>query len=111
MPNYKEQAVSGTTWLRAYRVTCNNGQDRKTIWYDEERVIAGPDGERITATAIGMGCGATLDSENAATPFDMLDDSGSPTGQEATYADAYRLLMSLYYHVATKRDIEDQSNA
>lgn len=104
MPNYKEQAVSGTAWLRAYRLTCNNGHDQKTVWFDEERVILAPDGERITATTIGMGCGATLDAATAATPFALLDDSGSPTGQTATYADAYRLLMSLYYHVATLRD-------
>ncbi len=105
MPNYNEQAVSGTTWLRANRVTCNNGHEHKNIWFDEERVIVGPDGERITATTIGMGCGATLSADNASTAFPLLDADGNPTGQTSTYSDVYLILMSLYYHVANQRDV------
>ena len=111
MPNYKEQAVSGTTWLRANRVTCNNGHEHKNIWFDEERVIVGPDGERITATAMGMGCGMELTADNAGTAFALLDADGNATGQSASYADVYQIMMSLYYHVAAARDTLEQSNA
>lgn len=104
MPNYREQSLTGSTWLRAYRVTCNNGHDRRSIWYDEERVIIGPEQQRITATSFGMGCGTELTSENAAAEFPMLDANGNPTGQHMTYADVYLVHLSLYYHIAKLRD-------
>ena len=104
MPNYKEQTVTGQTWIRAFRATCNNEHSRKSVWFDEERVVLGSDGERITATEMGAGCGMELTADNAGTPFDLLDADGNPTGHSATYADAYLLLMSLYYHVAALRD-------
>lgn len=111
MPNYREQTVTEQTWVRAYRATCNNAHDRKAIWFDEERVIVGPDGERITATAMGMGCGMELTADNASTLFNLLDTDGNPTGETATYSAVYQIMMSLYYHVATLRDAEEQANA
>lgn len=111
MPNYREQTVTGQTWVRAYRATCNNAHDRKAIWFDEERVVIGPNGERITATSMGSGCGMELTPDNAGTVFALLDADGNATGQSATYSAVYQIMMSLYYHVATLRDLEEQANA
>lgn len=109
MPDYKEQAIAGKTWIRSYRATCSNDHTRKSIWFDEERVVLGPDGERITATSIGMGCGMELTADNAETAFALLDADGNPTGQSASYADVYQIMMSLYYHVAGARDTAQEA--
>ena len=108
MPNYRETTGMGTSWTRSYRVTCNNAEDRRSVWFDEERVMVGPDGTRMSATSMGMGCGKDLTAENSATVFPRLDADGTPTGESLTYQDVYLILMSLYYHVATERDAAAQ---
>lgn len=105
MPNYREQTGVGTSWVRAYRATCSNNTTHRAVWFDEEIVFVGPDGVRTTTTAMGMGCGLELTAQNSDTNFPLLDESGDPTGQSVTYRDAYILLMSLYYSVATARDL------
>ena len=110
MPNYKEQTVTGQTWIRSYRATCSNGHARKTVWFDEEHVVVGSNGERITAREMGHGCGMDLTADNATTAFPLLDADGNPTGQTTTYSAAYLMLMSLYYHVAQARDQAEAAN-
>ena len=103
MPNYKESTIPFTSYVRAYHaVAVNPLQGPKFIQFREEVVIVLPDGTSSTTPA--GDCAKFLTAENATESFPMLADDGTPTGTTATYAQVYRILMSLYWHIATERD-------
>ena len=110
MPNYKEQEITGTSWTRSYRATCDNSGDRKSVWFDEEVVVRDPEGNKLVGRKMGMGCGLELTPENASTLFNLLDINGDITGNSLTYQQAYLVLMSLYYHAVNLRDQQAESN-
>lgn len=105
MANYKESSLPCTSFVRACSVSCINPRNgSKMIQFQEETVIQLPDGSESFSRA--GECTQMFTSENATTPFPLRDPhTGDVIGETMTYQDAYRVLMSLYYHVATERDI------
>lgn len=102
MADYKEQTGVGTSWMRASRVIADNAEDYRMIRFEEETVFVGPDGKRLTAPSGGVT--EYFNDDTASEAFALRDADGVPTGETATYADVYCMLLSLYYHVALKRD-------
>lgn len=104
MANYKESSLPCTSFVRACSVSCINPRNgSKMIQFQEETVIQLPDGSESFSRA--GECTQILTPENAATQFALRDpQTGEVTGETMTYQDVYRLLMSLYYHLATERD-------
>lgn len=104
MANYKESLIPCTSFVRSYSVSClNPRRGSKLIQFQEETVICLPDGTE-SFSRVGE-CSEILTSENAATSFLLRDpQTGAETGDIMTYQDVYCALMSLYYHVAAKRD-------
>lgn len=106
MPNYKETPITGTSYMRASRVVCDNNENNRSVQFLEESVMIMSSGEKLAVPAGGVTQHLTAD--NCDTAFPLLDADGTPTGGTATFTDVYLLLMSLYYHVATQRDINNQ---
>lgn len=101
MSNYNEQAVSGTEWRRSKRIVINNPLDgQREVRFDEESVLRTETG-LTTSQAHGY-----LTSPYA--PAAVIDiynpETGQPTGQTITQAEAYGILFSAYMTAATARD-------
>ena len=103
MQNYKETAVSGTSYIRAREVTITNTLGGyKGIMFCEEQVSVF--GEKIMRENLGA-IHQEFTPENASTEFPMLDPvTNEQIGSTATFQDVYVLLFSLYYHMAAARD-------
>lgn len=102
MPDYKQTAVTGTSWQRAWRVECENPLNgKREVIFHEEQVLNAA-GQQIR-TPVGS-LRVPLTADNALTSFPLLDpDTGAQLGT-ATYAQVYRMLHSLYMHSAAERD-------
>lgn len=106
--NYKESAVSGTSYVRAKEVVLRNELTGvKGAAFIEEQVVSIAGTKVIQPFA---GIFKEFTPENAGTPFALLDADGNPTGQTATFGDVYQLVSSLYYHVANERDAAASSS-
>lgn len=104
MPDYKQTAVTGTSWQRAWRVECENPlSGKREVIFHEEQVLNAADQQ--IRTPVGS-LRVPLTADNALTSFPLLDpDTGAQLGT-ATYAQVYRMLHSLYMHSATQRDAQ-----
>jgi len=103
MANYQETTLAGMAYTRANSVEVSNGEVRKSISFNEERVINLDDGEVIRKPAGQVWSPFTAD--NALTEFALLDTTtGAETGATMTYQDLYVALYSLYLHLANERD-------
>ena len=102
MADYKEQEIVGSSWMRASRVIADNTEGHRMIRFDEETVFVLPDGKRLTAPSGGVT--EYFNEGTAAETFALRDAEGVLTGASASYSDVYCMLLSLYYHVALKRD-------
>ena len=106
MPDYKEAAVTGTSWQRCCQIVIDNPRNAvPTVRFDEESVMAMSDGTEVRRT-VG----------NLALPFDPaklipLRDpaTGELTGDVSSYGMAYVLLYSAYLAAATERDTPPES--
>lgn len=110
--NYKETALSGTSWMRCRTVTITNplpGHGPKHFVtgvaegpcavFREEKVIS-IGGEQTTVEAGSCKCAFSPGASIA-----LLDPStGDPTGATVTHAELYAVLYSLYIQTATARD-------
>lgn len=107
MQNYKETAVSGTSYIRAREVTITNTLGGyKGIMFCEEEVSVF--GEKIMRENVGA-IHQEFTPENASTEFQLLNPvTNEPIGATATYQDVYILLFSLYYHMAAQRDAANE---
>lgn len=102
MANYKESAVTGTSWVRSYRVVIENPLNGvpNIMFHEEEAVAVGTD---VIRRHIGQ---VTQNFDTPSATFAIVDPTtGLPTGSTATHGDIYVLLSSLYLDLATKRDI------
>lgn len=103
MANYKESTIPCTSYVRAKTALAMNPlEGPRFVQFQEETVLILPDGSKSFAPA--GECTQFLTAENAATSFALRNQDGVETGSSMTYLDAYLVLMSLYYHVATERD-------
>lgn len=98
--DYKESAVSGTSWQRAVRVVVENPYNgAPSINFVEEKAINLGD-KVITQPIANLSC--PFDPQAT---FPGLDPStGLPVGRDITHAEVYVLLFSLYMDLAKKRD-------
>lgn len=101
MPDYKQSALTGTTWQRCHQVVIDNPRGAiPSVRFDEEEMLALADGREIKR-ALG----------SLALPFDPAREiplrdpmTGELTGATASYGDAYVLLYSAYLAAAEARD-------
>ena len=103
MQNYKETAVSGTSYIRAREVTITNtlGGYKGIMFCEEEVSVFGNKIMRENLGAIHQ----EFTPENASTEFPLLDPvTNEQIGATATFQDVYVILFSLYYHLAAQRD-------
>ena len=106
MREYKETDISGRQYTRCKGVQIINelGNPVRTILFHEEEVAV--IGDKHLSTPLGAVLN-NLTADNGHTEFDIIDfNTMQPTGQKATYNDAYALMASLYLHSAQKRDEE-----
>lgn len=107
MPLYNENRKTVTkeivTFDRAYRVTFDY-PNKKTpsVRFDEETI------ERTDGNDRSLGVKGFLNKQftpnNAATEFNLLDNTTGEVTGTATYQDVFNILYSLYFHLATERD-------
>jgi hypothetical protein len=104
MPNYNESSVSGTKYTRSNKIVIRNDlKQTPAIYFSEEDVFVISETEHIAKPAQGVGTPFT--PENAETEFALLHPATGTQIGTAKYQDIYVLLHSLYYHLATQRDI------
>lgn len=108
MANYKETTISGDSYVRCSEINIFNGLENKLITFREEELMTLA-GSQITKRLGEIGEAFT--EENANTEFALLDITGAPTGNTATYMDVYTTLYSLYFYLATRRDAELEASA
>ena len=102
MTNYKETQITASKYQRARFVTITNDKGTNPfISFVEEQIVVLDDGSFVK-NECGL-VGEVLTVDNATEQFDILNDDGTVSGQ-STYQDVYKLLSSLYIHMATKRD-------
>lgn len=103
MSNYKETTLAGTSYVRADRVTINNGLESKGIVFNEVELINLSNGETMTKNYGSVS--ESFSADNALTAFDLLDpESGADLGVTMTYQELYVAVYSLYFKLALERD-------
>ena len=101
MSNYKEQALTGSEWQRAYRVTIvNQYGGTPAIVYDEEKLGVLSNGNNINTPAGQL----RADMSDPATTFDLIHPETGAVIGTAQYLNLHVLLYSLYLHLAAQRD-------
>jgi len=101
MSDYRESAVTGTTWQRCCQIVIDNPrQGVPTVRFDEESVLALTDGTEVRRPMGAM-----------AVPFDPAKEialrnpaTGALTGMSMNYAEVYAVLYSAYLAAALERD-------
>jgi hypothetical protein len=120
MPKYKQSAVTGESWTRAFRVEINNPvydpnapvnyamPADPEIFFVEETVVETSDGKFLKQPVVHTSsltfASELLTENNINETFVIIDENGDETSENSTYNEVYRLLSSLYIHVAKKRD-------
>lgn len=105
--NYKQTQITGESWVRASKVLIDNPlEDVASIRFVEENVLNLGLLGKLSTPSINV-ITERLTKETTNTTFDILDaDTLEPTGVVMTYQDVYKLLNSLYMHLAHKRDAQ-----
>lgn len=101
MPDYKETTIAGTVWQRCHEIIVENVRGAPpAVHFVEERVIALDGGQEIR-----QNLGPLDVVYDPARLIPILDPATSqPTGEQATYAQAYQVLYSAYIAAALERD-------
>ena len=103
MSKYNETTIEGTSYVRADRVTINNGLESKGITFNEVELINLSNGEEMTKSFGSVSESFTADNLNTAIP--LLDpETGADLGASLTYQELYVAVYSLYFKLATERD-------
>lgn len=100
MPDYKEQAITGSKWQRCRAVTITNPhQGQPMAFFQEEEVAI------YGETTLQRDVGSCQAGFNPAITIELLDPATMlPTGQTTTHAALYQILFSLYMATAQARD-------
>lgn len=103
MSEYKEKYITGKSYVRADRVTVNNGLEHKSITFHEVTVANLSNGETRQESFGSVSESFTVD--NAQTAYPLIDpNTGAETGVTMTYQDLYVAIYSLYFKLAMERD-------
>ena len=101
---YQQTHVTGEQWLRAKRIVIDNPLDGVPIARFAEEVIvniAGGEQFRRDVGVLEVPAGEEMLDE----VIPLVDpETGEPTGESLTYAEAQVVLHSAYLHFADKRD-------
>lgn len=108
MPNYKENSVAGSSYVRAGSVFIDNGLSNKSIAFQEQEVMTL--GDEVISKNLGL-VTSKLTAENQDTAFALLDPATNEQvdGQTMTFKDVYNALYSLYLHLALERDAAEEA--
>jgi hypothetical protein len=102
--NYKEETITGTSWIRCNRVELLNQLNGiKQIFFQEEKVV------NVGDTPITSHSGACTTSYDPNAVIPLLDANGQDTGSTFTHDTLYAMLYSLYMRTATQRDAAQAS--
>ena len=98
--NYKESAVTGTSWQRSWRVEVANPLNgQPTITFHEETAF------NTGADVITKQVGSLSCAFNPTDTFAGIDpETNQSVGRNITHGEVYALLYSLYMDLANKRD-------
>lgn len=98
--NYKESSISGTSWVRANKITITNGYNEvPTIHFHEEEVA------EVNGSVYRKELGAmTTEMTDGATTFPLINPMDGSVIGSATYQQLQVMMFSLYFALATKRD-------
>ena len=101
MPDYNETQLTGQAWQRCHEVSIANARNTlPIIQFYEERVIALEDGAEIR-----QGLGPLTVAFDPTREIALRNpETGEPTGDSMSYADAYVVLFSAYLDAALERD-------
>lgn len=106
MANYKQNAVAGTSWTRARKVTLDNPYGEvPSIKFDEEILVV--IGDQVLKQQIDSSYnnGVVGDfSSGMGTTFDLLNPETEEKIGTMTYESFYVTLYSMYRHLADQRD-------
>lgn len=106
--NYREQAITGSKWVRSNRVTITHPYNGlSTIAFGEEEITMLSDGRTHTANLPGIR--QAFDNPN--TTFDLLNPQTGEVIGTASHLDVYVMLNSLYRDLAAKRDAAEAEAA
>ena len=107
MSEYKENAVTGTKWQRANRISIINEHDRPVvISFQEEELVT--IGDQTIKNPIPLLLEKTLTQEDMSIEFNLMNPTTNEvTGSTMTYAELYAAMHSLYFHLATERDEQE----
>jgi hypothetical protein len=99
--NYKQESITGTSYLRAKSVKIDSPVNQTpTVYFVEEQVTTLASGEVLTKEVDQL-----LVSYDPLAAITVLDPAtGLPTGSTLTHAQIYQYLYSVYMAAATKRD-------
>lgn len=100
MPDYKETAVTGTSWQRCNGVTISNPYLGQPTVLMQEEVIAAVGDNRFVQTAPGL----SFDFDPAEVINLRNPQTGELVGATMTGMDLYVALYSLYIQKAHERD-------
>ena len=103
MSKYQEKQVSGESWVRAKRIVIENqlGEAPRAKFVEEKILVS--DGEYFQKD-LGI---LDIDPDNkhfVESDINLLDETGSPTGQTISYRELNGILTSAYIHYAHLRD-------
>lgn len=99
--NYNESAVSGTTWTRCCRVTCENplGGMPRVVMSEEDVIVVGTD----TLTRLRMHPLAVTFDPAGSIPL-LNPTTGEAVGSSMSHEVLFAALYSLYMQAAAARD-------
>lgn len=102
MPNYQERAITGTEYRRASGIEFDNPIVGDRILRVREEIVRTIDGEdaRTFSEYLSM----NLSVLPGSTTFDVLNPSDNSVVGTVTLTQLYRILYSLYWHLAQERD-------
>ena len=107
MSKYNSTNVVGESWVRSNKVICTNLYgENPSIYYAEEELFNFTDGKVVNSIYSPMlPAGEIFTTENANTEFQLISPiTDELLNKTATYEDVYILLHSLYFHLVSKRD-------
>ena len=127
MAKYNHSDITGESWTRCFRIEITNPLPNKhlqgmpahisfsapTIFFGEEVVVNIGDETYISQPTNNDNSDKFaidfLTANTSSETFKIVDSNGNETEETATYSDVYKILSSMYAHVAKKRDIKMQN--
>ena len=106
MSKYKQTNITGESYVRANQITIHNQLgSAPNIVFTEEQVMNVGD-EQIHRPV--SNCSDSMSAENASEEFNLINPQTGDVIGTSTYQEFAVMLHSLYFHVAGKRDSQQE---